>query len=145
MLGFLFALLAAGGWGVGSIFSRLGLRGIPTSLGNMLVGLSGIVTILLAMLLLEGDALLRMSLSGIAWFAMTGVINFALGRDLSLQAIERLGAARSSLVTAIYPLFAILLAVLFIGERLSVLVAAGTCCIIGGLWLVMSERASGDQ
>lgn len=140
MLGLVFALITSFAWGSSQVFARLGLRGIPTSLANLITLVAAAAATCITMLLGGPQTLFHLSLPAFAWFAMTGLINFVLGRQFNLLSIERLGAARASLVGSTYPLVAMVIAVLFIGERLTVLIVAGAITIVGGLWVVVSER-----
>jgi drug/metabolite transporter (DMT)-like permease len=137
MLGFAFALLTAFNWGAGFVFTRLGLRGISTGVATTLSLIASVVVALVATLLIERQALASLPAAGIAWFALTGVVNFVAGRLFSFQSIERIGASRSAPLFATSPLFAIAIAIVFTGERLTAPLLAGTLLIVGGIWLVV--------
>ena len=72
----------------------------------------------------------------VLWFALAGLFGQGLGRLAAFYGIERMGVSRSSPITASSPLWAVLLAFTFLGERPGVAVYLGTLCVVGGVFLL---------
>lgn len=76
--------------------------------------------------------------TGTAWFAMLwlGLLGTGLAYLLFFRLIERWGATRTTLVTYVIPLIAIVLGFALLGERLRPAELLGAALIIGGVVLV---------
>ena len=79
-------------------------------------------------------------LTGILWFAAMGVSGSFIGRYLSLVGMKLVGLARSSIVTQTSLVWASLFAVVFAGEQMTWLIAAGTLAIMMGSILLVYEK-----
>jgi len=77
--------------------------------------------------------------AGIAWFALMGVTAYSYGRFVYYKALVTIGPPRLTTISATAPLLALLLAVLFLGERPGLLVLAGTALVVAGVILVSYE------
>jgi len=78
------------------------------------------------------------------FFVLVGVIGGFLGLFLFYEGIHRLGAALTSTLLGIYPLFASFFAIIFIGEKITLLIFLGTLSIILGVGII-SRMKSGSQ
>lgn len=78
----------------------------------------------------------RPSLAGIAFFALAGLVGTVGGRLFRFLSIEAVGAAITAAVTNLSPLVSSLLAILILGERVTLAVLAGTVVIVGGTTLL---------
>lgn len=74
------------------------------------------------------------------WFALSGLLNFALGRYLNTVSIQLVGVTRSTPLFSTAPLFATILAVVFLGESITPWLLLGTATIVGGIILITSEE-----
>lgn len=79
---------------------------------------------------------------GLFWFAMVGVFGAFSGRYLSYLAITYIGLARTHVLAQTMPVWSSLLALLFLGERLSPGVSLGTAAILAGAMLLVWERGA---
>ncbi|MBI4301089.1 MAG: DMT family transporter [Chloroflexi bacterium] len=140
MLGIPFALMASVGWGISAILVRLGLRNMSVVRGTLISLVTSLMFTAAVTLIIDAAAFSRLSPAIVAWFALAGIINFALGRQFNYQAINRIGAARASPVFSTSPLFAIALAIILLGETINVMVALGALSVLVGLWLVTTSR-----
>jgi uncharacterized membrane protein len=70
------------------------------------------------------------------FFVLGGAIGGFLGLFLIYEGIYRLGAALTSSLIGIYPLFASLFAIIFIGEKITLLIFLGTLSIILGVGII---------
>ena len=76
-------------------------------------------------------------------FVIAGLLAPGLARLLVYVGIDRIGAARSSAIMPIGPFSAILLAVVFLGERPSGSLLAGAACIVAGTILLSQQERGG--
>jgi drug/metabolite transporter (DMT)-like permease len=74
------------------------------------------------------------------WFALSGLLNFALGRFLNSVSIQQVGVARATPLFSTAPLFATILAIIFLGETITPWLLLGTATIVGGIILITSEQ-----
>ena len=77
-------------------------------------------------------------------FVIAGLLAPGLSRLLVYVGIDRVGAARASAISPIAPFSAILLAVIFLGERPSASLLLGAICIVAGT-VLLSQQERGDR
>jgi drug/metabolite transporter (DMT)-like permease len=138
-LAIIYALGASLGWGLSSLFVRLGVPHISTAQGtlvSMIVGL--LMTSALVLLLQPADAS-ELTLAGAGAFALVGILNFPFGRFMNYLSIQHLGVGRSTPIVAASPLFGMVFAVSFAGESLTFPVALGTALVLGGIYLTLGS------
>ncbi len=138
MLAIVLALGAAASWGMSAVLVRHGLRDLSTSMGTLLSLTSGLIVTALLVAVRELDALLAVSWTGIALFGLIGILNFPMGRFFNYMAMSRLGVGRSTPLLASSPLFAVIIAVLFIGEHITLATGAGIALILSGLLVTIT-------
>jgi drug/metabolite transporter, DME family len=130
------ALAAALSSAVATILIRQGLRGSSSYSGfwiNLAVGTLGLWAAVFA----TGE-IRRVSLQGLALFVLAGLIGTIAGRFLRFVSIERVGASVAAALINLHPLMATGLAILVLGERVTVAIAAGTAVIVLGTALLSS-------
>ena len=143
-IGELAALTAALLWAISSvIYSRLGLKIPPLQL-NFYKGIIAIAFILLT-LSIQGAAFTNLSFSTIALLTLSGIIGIGLGDTAYFAALNSLGARRTLLLETSSPPMGALLALIFIGEQLSLSVWCGILLTIIGIAWVISERNPVDN
>jgi DME family drug/metabolite transporter len=126
------ALLSA----ASTIFIRQGLRGGGTFGGfwvNLAVGTAG----LWAAVLLTGGVG-RLTAAGAVLFVLAGLIGTVAGRLLRFVSIEKVGASIAAALNNLHPIFATALAILLLGERVSLPILGGTVVIVIGT-ILLSE------
>ena len=141
LLAILMALGASLSWGLGAVLVRIGLRDLTTVVGTQVSLISGLVFIGALVLLLQPGELASLSLVSILLFAAIGVLNFPMGRFFNYMSISLIGVGKSTPLLASSPLFAMVLAVVFTGETISLTTAAGTALIVAGLYVTLSKPA----
>lgn len=115
---------------VATILIRRGLRGYGAYTGawiNLLVG-----SVCLWGAVLATGGLGRPTPAAIALFALAGLIGTVAGRVLRFVAIERVGASITGALSNVTPVVSSGLAILFLGERVTLPVVAGTLVIVAG-------------
>ncbi len=132
-------MLAAVCFGTSSVLARAGLQRISTSRGTVISLFSSLTIAIVISLVFQFRYVVTLSLGAVLWFALVGIANFGLARYLNFEGLRLLGAARASILFSTAPLFAMVIAVLFIEERLNAAIVIGCLFIIGGISLVMSD------
>jgi|TARA_B100002003_G_C14035987_1_gene499214 drug/metabolite transporter (DMT)-like permease len=139
MLGIVLAITASFCWGAGAIFTRLGLQNIKVSAGAFISMLSSVLLVGLLTLAMNFDDVVHLSPAALLWFALVGIVNFVLGRQFNFAAIRYIGVTKASPLFAAAPLFAMLLALIFLGESVNVAIIIGTLVLVPGLYLVVTS------
>jgi DME family drug/metabolite transporter len=127
------ALLAAVCHALGFIFCTRGLRrSTPITLT--------FVSLLVQTVVLFGIVLTYTGIpntSGLLFsiYVISGIMQ-ALIRQLTFIGIEKIGAARSGPIRASVPLWSAAIAILFLGERMTVAIGTGTLLVVGGILLI---------
>ena len=139
-MGSLFALAAAAFWATGAIFARIGMQHMGSTTGTFISLVVGFVAILAIALALDFDALFSVSLTTIGWLVLLGMVQFPIGRFLNYNGIRLAGVAPASAILGSSPLFAAILALIFLGEQVTPMIGVGILAVGAGLALVVSER-----
>ena len=136
----LIALGAALAFGVAHILVRTGLvyGSTTTAIAVNIVSMSGFVWLLLG----PWGSWDAVSLAGVAWFMGAGAIAPLVTQFLFYAAMTRVGVARAASLRNTTPLFASVLAVIFLGEQWTVALAIGTIMIIAGATMLGARDAA---
>lgn len=136
-IGFLvFALTASLLWGVAPILGKAGLASTDPATA-LLVRTLGVASVLLVYALATGG-LARLAAVGwqpAGFLLAEGILASVLGHLAYFYALKLGEAGRVVPIVAIYPLFALLAAVL-LGESLTWLKVAGALLVVSGVWLL---------
>jgi DME family drug/metabolite transporter len=127
------ALLSA----VATIFVRQGLRGSDPYTGawiNMIVGAVGLWIVVLA-----SGGVGEVSTRSLLLFVAAGLIGTLGGRLTRFLAIEKVGATVTAAVSSVTPLIASFLAILLLGERVTLTILAGTAVVVIGTVLLSTS------
>jgi uncharacterized membrane protein len=137
----LFALSAAFAFACTDMGMRSGLQHTNPFVGSAMLGVVGVVT-LLALVSLSGA---RFPAYGnyYLWLALAGVFNPGLFSICFMFGIARIGVARAAPIKGSSPLFASLLAIIFLGERPQWYHVGGVVLIVVGIALLSSGRTEG--
>jgi drug/metabolite transporter (DMT)-like permease len=141
----LLALAAAACFGSALIVTQFGLRhATPVAGATVSVTFTLVVWLVLCPFLLDLEA---WHVGALALFAIVGVFYPAIVTLLTYESNRQLGPTLTGAVSCTAPFFAVLTAVLFLGEHLTLPIAAGGTVIVGGLMLLTAraplERAPG--
>ena len=139
ILGVIFALTASTSWAVGANFARVGMRQVGSSLGTLISLMAGFAVISTIALIIDFDAVFSVSSTTLLWLALLGFIQFSVGRFLHYSGIRLAGVGPASTVGGSTPLFAAIMAIIFLGEQMTYPIAVGTVAVVVGLALVMSS------
>ena len=132
-MGFILAIGAAISFGSVGIFTRIGVEHIKPPGATLIALLSSSIVVTVFTIVLEMEIVRNVSLSGILWFAVIGILYFPLARNFFFLGVNSIGASRTSGIYASYPLFTVIFATMFLKEDMTISVMVGTLCIVGGL------------
>jgi uncharacterized membrane protein len=138
----LLALAAALGFGVAGVLLRRGLQH-ASPLAAAVISVS-VTTGFIWILVLATIPIERLLTWKIAPFLLAGFVAPGLARLGLFTGVARIGVARSSALAAATPLFAIVLAIPFLGERPSSLLLLGAACVVAG-GVLLAHRARADK
>jgi len=140
------AILTAILFGLSKIFIRKGISNVDPNFGVLLTLLPAI-PILTFFVIISGEIWLISSLSPLTMFYLfaAGVLSLILGRLFAYISIDLIGAARSSQLTSLQLVFAVILGLIFLKETLELLMALGIVIIGIGLVLVSTSSPGRDS
>jgi len=140
----LFAFLALVGFGSGAICDKLALRGLTAS--GAVVARSLMTAIIFAGYGAFAGQFRRIGAASavpLAWLVAGVVVNPVLGQLALFKALKFGEASRVVPIAASYPLITVILAALFLGEKLTAPKVAGVLCIVVGIGLVTGLGRAG--
>jgi drug/metabolite transporter (DMT)-like permease len=139
----LLALAAALCFAIAQILIQYGLRTVPSWRSPLYsIGGSAVLAWLFALIFVDFR---QLHFEAAAIFAGVGLIFPVLVSILSVRSNERLGPAVAAAVGNVSPLFAVLGAVIFLGERPGPGQMAGLAMVIGGVALLALRGGSGGR
>jgi DME family drug/metabolite transporter len=135
--GVLLALAAAVCWASSSVLLRIGVEGVPVIIANT-IRLSVLVLVLLPVSFWVGNTrqVGQYGARSLAILFLSGLIGMGIGTFAFVSAVQLAGAARSSIISAASPLFAVPMSLL-LKERPSSRTWVGTALTVAGVWLTM--------
>jgi transporter family protein len=109
---------------------------------NAITVLVNVVSVLAAAAFYQTtEGVQRWPIEGLLWFAAVGVVGSFCGRYLSFVAQRLVGVSRTSIVMQSVLIWSTLLAVVFLGERLTIGILAGATLIMTGGALLVWDKA----
>ncbi len=138
------AICAAFLWALATtLYTGIGQHIPPLEL-NLAKGVIAI-GLLLVTLLVRGDLLAAVEPLALGLLLLSGVVGIGLGDTAYLESLKRLGARRTLLLEMLAPPSAGLVALVFLGERLSVSAWCGIGLTLLGVAWVVTERSPGPS
>lgn len=129
-------LLAALFWGIQPVIAKRGLSfgATPMDVTTIVVS-TGLVSLWATLAVLNGpaDVLPDLAAAGYAAFLLGGFVGSGLGRLANYSGVNRVGASVNSAVVATNPLFATVLALIFLGELITATQGLGVVVVVAGL------------
>jgi len=140
------ALGAALGFTFTGVFFTLAGRSVSAPLINRTRLLLAVLLVIGLHWLIQGQLLPQdVELSRWGWLGLSGIIGLSLGDGSLFQALILIGPRLSSLIMALAPVIATLLAWIFLGETLSGQELLGIALVIGGILSVVADRAGNGR
>jgi drug/metabolite transporter (DMT)-like permease len=136
------ALLSALVWTLIGVSARALAPYFNTLTINMLrSALGGVMLIVVVVALGRLHTLHDVSATAWGYLAVSVLTAFVIGDTAFFESTKTIGLARAMSISMIYPLIASGLGVWLLGERITTPVAMGTLVTLGGLVLIVGERA----
>jgi drug/metabolite transporter (DMT)-like permease len=137
MSGHVWAILSGVTYGLFQIVNRRGVARMDIYRATfILLFVSAIVMMAASFVMEDINDLLNAPLRPILYFAIAGFLHFFLGWTLFAESQRRAGAARSGALVSATPLFATVIAWIFLGETLSPLTLFGVALGLVGVFLI---------
>lgn len=125
-------------WTLSTTWLRAGSGNLgPVSAGALRVGATTLFLLPSTWSLRQGKGTSRFTVSSVASVAAAGILAVGIGGLFYIAAVEEVGAGRTAILTSTMPLFNLPLAVLFLRERVTPRVVAGTVTCVAGIWLII--------
>jgi drug/metabolite transporter (DMT)-like permease len=142
MLGVALAIISSLSFSFNSVMARRGLVRATASAGAFVTVLLGVPLFLVASLV-TGQLFnaVDVPMRGYVLLSAAGVLHFGLGRYFNYRAAAAIGATRTASVQALTVPYAILIAYIFLGETISVIMGMGIVLIIIGPTIMVQRRA----
>jgi len=131
-------LIASLLWAISISLLKIGLQEVSLILANgVRLPVASFALIILIFFQKPLHPTTRLRIRDVALGAVTGILAFGLGGLLFLQAIFYVGAAKATVLTSSAPLFGLPLSLVFLKERVTMRVAAGTVLVVLGIVLIV--------
>ena len=145
MLGILLGLGAAMGLAAASVITR---RGMLRASSNYFATISVFTGFLFFVPVtgITGDLLAigRLHWKACIFWALSGIVHFALGRTWAYRSVQLVGTNRSNIVTSLSPIATVTLAVLLLREKVTPLEFLGIMFTLSGpLLILLKEKTAG--
>jgi drug/metabolite transporter (DMT)-like permease len=138
--GLLFAVGAALAWATATVWLR-GQQGNLDAIGAASLRIPAASVAVWATIAFTGGAapatIRQLTPRSVAVVAAAGLLGTGLGSVFFIYAVEQIGAAKTAFLTTSAPVFALPMGVLFLSEKITPRVIAGTVLTIAGIWLVL--------
>ncbi|WP_169924426.1 DMT family transporter [Natrinema ejinorense] len=142
-IGIAFAIVAALGLAVQALTVRVAtLQGRSS---DVLFVVLVVNTVLLAPIAAFSSLDSQLPVSGMAAFAVAGILGTAVGRAFLFEGIKTVGASRAEPIKASTPLHATVLSVLVLGESVTGLQFVGVLTIIGGIAVITWDGSAASR
>jgi drug/metabolite transporter (DMT)-like permease len=139
-----YALGAAFLWALSSVlFKSIGKTIRPLEL-NLIKGISGVILFAITSLII-GEVFTSLRPAAVIALAVSGVVGIGFGDTMFFEAINRLGARRSLLITILAPPLTAVFAWIFLHESLSLFAWVGILITISGVTWVITEKNKKEQ
>jgi uncharacterized membrane protein len=131
--GMAYALLAGTLWGIGPLALKRALK--HTSVGTATLTEQYLSVLLLGVLATYHGELAQLDFTSRAFWAffLAGAIGASFGKIFYYKGIDTVGASKATSVKNSSPILTTLLAVVFLGERMTALILAGVLLIVAGV------------
>ncbi|MGH7831607.1 MAG: EamA family transporter, partial [Candidatus Binatia bacterium] len=143
--GISFALLAGILWGIGPLLLKRGMTYSNVSTATLIVQYVSVITLTL-IAIAQGELFRFSELPATALWAFVGAgaVGASFGKIFYYKGIDKVGASKSTSVKNSSPILTTILAMVLLGEKLTLPVAIGVLLIVIGI-LVLTEVDSKDK
>jgi drug/metabolite transporter (DMT)-like permease len=139
-------LTSAVAFGANSIITRRGMLRVSSNY----VATISIFTGFLFFVLVTGMTGDLLGIAGLPWkaylfWALSGVIHFAVGRTWAYRSLQLLGSNRSNIVTSLSPIATVALAMLLLKETVTFLQSLGIIFTLSGPLLILLKEQTSNE
>lgn len=135
--GVLLAIGSAAVFALGQVAIRKAIGTLGVAFGTAVMLIAGAIVVTIAALVLDGsEVLFSATRAAFLIFVVTGVIHFLGGWAFVNASTKLIGVARMSAIVGISPLFAAILAIIFLSESLNAVMGGGILLIMAGTYFV---------
>ena len=138
LMSFIAAIFVA----VSQVMYRLALNRLSPAITTLMLNL--ISAILAIGLYAIGDGVRTWPLAALFWFVLVGLFGNSMGRYLSLLGVNLIGLSRSQVLLQTVLIWSSLQGIFFLGEQMTVGIAAGTLAIMCGAILLLYDRRTNE-
>ena len=129
------ALLTAFLWGLSTVLLKAGLNSLTPIQVNS-VRLPFVTVILYTTWALTGKKTSKLSKSSLLLIGGSGLFSMGLGSLLYLIALAKIGPSVTSALISTSPVFSLIMALVFLKEKISLRLALGVGLCVAGVWWV---------
>ena len=134
--GIVYALIAGILWGIGPLLLKKGLTHSNVSTAILIEQSVSVIT-LASLAGIQGELLgVGLSLKALAAFVAAGAVGASFGKIFFYKGIDTLGASKSVSIKNSSPILTTLLAIVVLGERVTLPIAVGVVLIVAGIILL---------
>ncbi len=137
LLGIVFAIIAAFSWATATVILQIGLVNADPIDANLIRISIGAFFLLPIFLLGRKQGMAMPSKRATKFVLIAGFFGMGIGSILYVNAVFLTGAAVTSVIAATAPLFALPFTVIYLKEKVTLLILLGTILSICGVWLVI--------
>ena len=136
------AIVSAFLYGLTSVMAKIGMRDSNTSSAVFISLLGSFVSVFIFCLF--ATSLNQYLTKAVFCFLAAGIMGPFFGRFLLFKGIDRVGAAISTTLYENKPVFAVMGAMILLGERLTPTIGFGVCLMLAGTITVSFEKSGGQ-
>lgn len=136
-LGVFLAIAASVMWGLGTAILKPAITHLTVVQTNAIRMPAVAILLYVTRVWPSGERLRRIDTRTLVIVGATGILGMGLGSHWFLGAIKTIGAARTVTLTSVYPVFGLIMAVVFLKERVTPRVLLGAASCLAGVWLVL--------
>ncbi|HEX9015126.1 MAG TPA: DMT family transporter [Chloroflexota bacterium] len=137
MIGELSGLGSAAAWAlISTVMRSMSNRINPISVNALRCAYAAVFTIILVVAFGEAPRLMSIPMAGVAMIVLSGLLGQGMGDGMFVVSMKMIGAARAMPISSTQPLLTMVLAVIFLGERVTVQSGAGTVVVLLGVYLL---------
>lgn len=140
MAGYLWAILSGLGFGLFQVFNKRATLVYDYRIATLgLLLISSLILVLASLFASDLRLLSDISFAAVAYFSLAGIFQFLLGWTLLTISQTKIGAPRTGALISTAPLFAVVIAIIFLQEHLNWIAMLGITMIIVGIFFVTND------
>lgn len=140
------ALTAAFLWSVSSmLWRKVELSAAAMNLGKNLLGLLLMLLHVGVLAAITGQAAFTAPVQSIGLLVISGLVGVAAGDTLYLRSLQILGPRIALMMATTSPVFSVVLGIIFLREKLLVIVVTGILLTVVGLVVVLTDRQAAKE